>query len=84
MKVIQHTNCRVVIAGLREGPELTVDQCQDIVGQINRNLKLDVPVYVAFESNARELCSDCGRNLAEVFLKWALPCCQASLKGGAQ
>lgn len=53
MKVIQHTNCRVVITGLRGGPELTADQCQDIVVQINRNLKLDVPVYVAFESDVR-------------------------------
>jgi len=85
VKVIRHTNCRVVITGLREGSELTVDQCQDIVGQINRNLKLDVPVYVAFESDAWAVCSECGRELAGILLlKWAKPCCQASLKGGTQ
>lgn len=85
MKVIRHTNCRVVITGLREGSELTVDQCRDIVGQINRNLKLDVPVYVAFESDAWAVCSECGRELAGILLlKWAKPCCQASLKGGTQ
>ena len=53
MKVIQHTNCRVVITGLRGGPELTADQCQDIVVLLNRHLTLDVPVYVAFESDVR-------------------------------
>lgn len=53
MKEVQHTNCRVVITGLRGGPELTADQCQDIVVLLNRHLTLDVPVYVAFESDVR-------------------------------
>ena len=53
MNEVQHTNCRVVITGLRGGPELTADQCQEIVVLLNRHLTLDVPVYVVFESDVR-------------------------------